>query len=108
MNKFLNNTGEFQNIVEAIKILNKQNRIEAKNRKNKKIQIQNERYNKIMNGENFSLSIVYKNKLSNGLRSEKIFLNGSTNAQNIFEVYKKIGHDLQIYTMTLFLDEEKN
>ena len=92
---------------EAFAIINAYNKQEQRNqrirRENKKINLAN----KIYNGEKFTLVLIYLKKQDSGLYFEEIELNGSKNALLIFDQYRKIGHNLELRSLTMNVEGSK-
>ena len=82
----------------------KQENLKTKTERDLKVK---KKLNQLYNGRNFRLNIIFLNVQNNGLMYDEIELEGFKNATDIFESYRKIGHNLKIYSMTLFLDDKK-
>ncbi len=61
---------------------------------------------KLRAGTNYCLHVVFKSPVSDRLYDE-IPLEGFENAMMIFAEYRRIGHSLGLYSLTLTLEDEK-
>jgi len=66
-----------------------------------------EKIMRIQNGINFELIIIFKKPFIKDLLVDFIPLEGVDNAIRIYQEYRRIGHSLGLYSLTLNLNNEK-
>ena len=105
MNKYLNEifdrSPELQELLTTIQVANNEKKLQKKQEQDKKI-------NYINSQNSFVLYLQYHHKLDNNLYYEEIQLEGIDNALNIMNIYRSIGHDLNLNLLSLNVNDENS
>jgi len=97
-------TSDFAEMLQKMRLLAK---MEAAERRRELDEYRTQKFQELINGKEFEIVKVFLKDAPGGRLNDFAVVSDYQDALNLLEAYRKIGHNIKLFSLTLFVDGNK-